>query len=54
MEQSLAELVRTQRISRDTAYAHTGYPEDLSRHLGESGIIPQPNGCTSSFERARL
>jgi twitching motility protein PilT len=35
MEQSLAELVRTQRISRDTAYAHTSYPEDLRRHLGE-------------------
>jgi len=35
MEQSLAELVRTQRISRDTAYAHTSHPEDLRRHLGE-------------------
>ena len=33
MEQSLAELVRSQRISRDTAYAHTSHPEDLRRHL---------------------
>ena len=35
MEQSLAELVRSQRISRDTAYSHTSHPEDLRRHLGE-------------------
>jgi twitching motility protein PilT len=35
MEQSLAELVRNERISRDTAYAHTSHPEDLRRHLGE-------------------
>jgi twitching motility protein PilT len=35
MEQSLAELVRNQRISRDTAYAHSSHPEDLRRHLGE-------------------
>jgi len=35
MEQSLAELVRTQRISRETAYAHTSHPEDLRRHLNE-------------------
>lgn len=35
MEQSLAELVRSQRISRETAYAHTSHPEDLRRHLGE-------------------
>jgi twitching motility protein PilT len=35
MEQSLAELVRTERISRETAYAHTSHPEDLRRHLGE-------------------
>ena len=35
MEQSLAELVRNQRISRDTAYAHTSHPEDLRRHLNE-------------------
>jgi twitching motility protein PilT len=35
MEQSLAELVRSQRISRDTAYAHTSHPEDLRRHLNE-------------------
>jgi len=35
MEQSLAELVRNQRISRETAYAHTSHPEDLRRHLNE-------------------
>ena len=35
IEQSLAELVRSQRISRDTAYSHTSHPEDLRRHLGE-------------------
>ena len=35
MEQSLAELVRAQRISRETAYAHTSHPEDLRRHLNE-------------------
>jgi twitching motility protein PilT len=35
MEQSLAELVRNNRISRDTAYAHSSHPEDLRRHLGE-------------------
>src|SRR5579863_5289542 len=35
IEQSLAELVRNQRISRDTAYAHSSHPEDLRRHLGE-------------------
>jgi twitching motility protein PilT len=34
MEQSLAELVRTSRISRDTAYAHCYHPEDLRRHIG--------------------
>jgi twitching motility protein PilT len=35
MEQSLAELVRNKRISRDIAYAHSSHPEDLRRHLGE-------------------
>ncbi len=35
MEQCLAELVRNQRISRETAYAHTSHPEDLRRHLNE-------------------
>ena len=35
MEQSLAELVRNQRICRETAYAHTSHPEDLRRHLNE-------------------
>lgn len=35
MEQSLAELVRSKRISRETAYAHTSHPEDLRRHLNE-------------------
>jgi len=33
MEQSLAELVRTGPISRDTAYAHCFRPEDLRRYL---------------------
>ena len=34
MEQSLAELVRTGRISRETAFAHCNHPEDLRRHMG--------------------
>ncbi|HTH53822.1 MAG TPA: PilT/PilU family type 4a pilus ATPase [Edaphobacter sp.] len=34
MEQSLAELVRVGRISRETAFAHCYHPEDLRRHLG--------------------
>jgi len=34
MEQSLAELVRAGRISRETAFAHCYHPEDLRRHLG--------------------
>ncbi len=34
MEQSLAELVRAGRISRETASAHCYHPEDLRRHLG--------------------
>ena len=33
MEQSLTELVRAGRISRETAYAHCYHPEDLRRHL---------------------
>ena len=33
MEQSLAELVRTNRIARDTAFAHCFRQEDLSRYL---------------------
>ncbi len=33
MEQSLAELVRTNRITRDTAYAHCFRQEDLIRYL---------------------
>ena len=33
MEQSLAELVRAGRVSRDTALAHCNHPEDLRRHL---------------------
>ena len=33
MEQSLAELVRTERISRDTALAHCFRTEDLQRYL---------------------
>jgi twitching motility protein PilT len=33
MEQSLAELVRVGRISRETAFAHCYHPDDLRRHL---------------------
>ena len=33
MEQSLAELVRSARITRETAFAHCFRPEDLSRYL---------------------
>jgi twitching motility protein PilT len=33
MEQSLVELVRSGRISRETAFAHCYHPEDLLRHL---------------------
>jgi general secretion pathway protein E/type IV pilus assembly protein PilB len=33
MEQSLAELVRAGRITRDTAAAHCYQPDDLRRHL---------------------
>ncbi len=33
MEQSLAELVRSGRVSRDTAYAHCFRPRDLQRYL---------------------
>jgi twitching motility protein PilT len=34
MEQSLAELVRLGRISRDTAFAHGFRTDDLQRYLG--------------------
>ncbi len=34
MEQSLAELVRTGRITRETAYAHCYRTDDLQRYLG--------------------
>jgi twitching motility protein PilT len=34
MEQSLAELVRAGRITRDTALAHCFRPDDLRHHLG--------------------
>jgi twitching motility protein PilT len=33
MEQSLADLVRSARISRETALAHCFRPEDLTRYL---------------------
>ena len=33
MEQSLVELVRGSRITRDTAFAHCFRPDDLKRHL---------------------
>ena len=34
MEQSMAELVRTERITRDTAFEHSHHPDELRRHLG--------------------
>jgi twitching motility protein PilT len=34
MEQPLAELIRTGRVSRDEAFDHSRHPEDLLRHLG--------------------
>lgn len=34
MEQSLADLVRTGKISRDTAFAHCFRPDDLRHHVG--------------------
>ncbi len=34
MEQSLAELVRSNRIARDTAFAHCFRTDDLERYLG--------------------
>jgi twitching motility protein PilT len=33
MEQSLAELVRSGRISRETATAHCFHPEELRRYM---------------------
>lgn len=33
MEQSLVELIRAGRISRETAFAHCYHPDDLRRHL---------------------
>ncbi len=38
MEQSLAELVRTGHIARDTAFAHCFRTEDLQRYLGAEGV----------------
>jgi len=35
MEQSLAEMVRTGRIARDTALAHCYRNEDFKRYLQE-------------------
>ena len=34
MEQSLAELVRVGRITRETAFAHGYRTDDLQRYLG--------------------
>ena len=34
MEQSLAELVRTERVTRETAFEHSHHPDELRRHLG--------------------
>ena len=33
MEQSLVELVRSGKITRETAFAHCFRPDDLRRHL---------------------
>jgi twitching motility protein PilT len=33
MEQSLAELVRTERVTRETAFEHSHHPDELRRHL---------------------
>jgi twitching motility protein PilT len=39
MEQSLAELARSGRITRETAFAHCYHPDELRRHLdGEKRI----------------
>jgi twitching motility protein PilT len=34
MEQSLAELVRNDRITRETAFEYSHHPDELRRHLG--------------------
>ncbi len=34
MEQSLAELVRTERVTREAAFEHSHHPDELRRHLG--------------------
>jgi twitching motility protein PilT len=34
MEQSLAELVRSDRITRETAFGHSHHPDELRRQLG--------------------
>jgi twitching motility protein PilT len=34
MEQSMAELVRSERVSRETAFEHSHHPDELRRHLG--------------------
>ena len=34
MEQSMAELVRTGRVLRETAFDHSHHPDDLRRYLG--------------------
>ena len=34
MEQSLAELVRTERVTRESAFEHSHHPDELRRHLG--------------------
>jgi len=37
MDQSLAELVRARRISRETALAHCYHPEDLRALMSRMG-----------------
>src|ERR1019366_695068 len=48
MEQSLADLVKVGRITRETAYAHGYRTDDLQRYLGERaemlGRTPRPTG----------
>jgi len=39
MEQSLVELVRAGRISRETALAHCYHPADLRRHLDGQAVL---------------
>lgn len=51
MVQSLAELVRSGRISRDTAFKRCLHPEDVQRHLGDHShstrcLVPADDAAT--------